>query len=501
MEWTRRQFSDHAARTVFAIFAICMLASINIGLFMPEGPWWRDWGDQREYLTSARALLGFDLAPGKHIYPLLYALSAAPFAWMPAPFVPVNLACYALAFWGFLRVARRFGVGDAISALLFLAATLGDIRIAKLWIVPWTTTLSTAAIWMSLGETADMMFGAHSRPIRLGMLLMLVGLVRPTDLLIGAIIGGFALWRPVVMEKRWRMMPLVMIGALAVLLPYVGLYAAIYGWRPNHYMVLGADYGFAFQDLAWKASVLLVDPASWFPGEHGLLREMPWLLTGSAGLVVGVMRLQGAARWLTLCMALSGLFYTAMMLTYVDLVPTGVWRFANIHYFKWLLPMAALFTWLLLTAWRDRLSLTVLAVLVLCACFRIVPRPAMPEEPAKALAFAAPDASWRDIYFARSVIVDARGVQRSLAKFHQLPVGDRVAAIAFRRPFEKEALWYGTAPAGLAHWPNGSGDAKITLPGSWPQRPIARYGTKLIFGYPCWAPPFPCDASAQTLAE
>ncbi|MBL7439168.1 hypothetical protein INQ32_25735, partial [Escherichia coli] len=115
--------------------------------------------------------------------------------------------------------------------------------------------------------------------------------------------------------------------------------------------------------------------------------------------ILGVMRLRGPARWLTLCMALAALLYTAMMLAYVDLVPSGMWRFFNAHYFKWLFPMVALFTWLLLT-WRDLRGLAVVAVLVLLASFRVVPRPAMPQEPAKALAFAAPAAPWQDVYFA-----------------------------------------------------------------------------------------------------
>ncbi|RZI39197.1 hypothetical protein EGT07_30205 [Herbaspirillum sp. HC18] len=65
-------------------------------------------------------------------------------------------------------------------------------------------------------------------------------------------------------------------------------------------------------------------------------------------------------------------------------------------------------------------------------------------------------------------------------------------AIAFKRPFAGDARWYGVTPSSIATWPKGSGKAEVALPGSWPQRPVARYATKLAFGYPCWAPPFPC---------
>jgi hypothetical protein len=424
---------------------------------------------------------------------LLYPLAGAPFAWAPTPFVPVNLACYALAFWGFHRVAARFGIGSFAAGLLFLAATIGDLRISKFWLEPWTTTMSAAFIWLAFAEAADMMFGTRRRPWLFGALLMGIVLVRPADIVVSAIVAAFALWRPVLTERRWRDLGKAIGGAAAALLPYAALYLAIYGWRLTDYTILSGDYGFAFADLGWKASVLLVDPSPWFPGETGLLRELPWLLTGAAGLILGVMRLQGPARALTLCMALGALVYGLMMLAYVDLVPSGMWRFFNAHYFKWLFPMAALFTWLLFT-WRDLRGLAVVVALVLLASFRIVPRPAGPQEPAKALAFAAPAAPWQDVYFARSAVQDGKGAQRSPADYHQILIGERVVAIAFKRRFEGDARWYGATPASVATWPRGSGKEDVRLPGSWPQRPVGRYATKLVFGYPCWAPPFACRA-------
>ncbi|MDG2536009.1 hypothetical protein P6144_20280 [Sphingomonas sp. HITSZ_GF] len=493
LHWIRRQFDTHPVRAVMVVFAAYTVFKINLKFFAPAGPWWRGWHDQMQYLKSARAFLHFDLSPDQHWYPLLYPLAGAPLAWAPTPFVPINLACYAVAFWGFHRVCARFGVGSFAAGLLFLAATIGDLRISKFWLEPWTTTMSTAFIWLALAEAADMIFGERRRPWLLGALLMGIALVRPADVVISAVIGGFALWRPVLIERRWGDLARGLGGAGAALLPYAALYLAIYGWRLTDYTILSGDYGFAFSDLAWKASILLVDPSPWFPGETGLLRELPWLLTGAAGLILGVMRLHGPARWLALGMAIAALLYTLMMLAYVDLVPSGMWRFFNAHYFKWLFPMAALFSWLLFT-WRDLRGVAVVLALVLLASFRSVPRPAEPQEPAKALAFVTPDAPWQDIYFARSAVVDARGAQRSPADYHQLWMGERVMAIAFKRPFEGDALWYGVTPPSVATWRKGSGKADVVLPGNWPQRPIARYATKLEFGYPCWAPPFPCGS-------
>ncbi|HWU96782.1 MAG TPA: hypothetical protein VN029_14375, partial [Sphingomonas sp.] len=203
LHWIRRQFDAHPVRAVMAVFAAYTVFKINLKFFAPAGPWWRGWHDQMQYLKSAKAFLHFDLSPDQHWYPLLYPLAGAPFAWAPTPFVPINLLCYAAAFWGFHRVCARFGVGSLAAGLLFLAATIGDLRVSKFWLEPWTTTMSAAFIWLAFAEAADMMFGERRRPWLLGALLMAIALVRPADVVVSAVIGGFAFWRPVLIEKRW----------------------------------------------------------------------------------------------------------------------------------------------------------------------------------------------------------------------------------------------------------------------------------------------------------
>lgn len=489
--WVRREFAEHPVRSMAVLAALYTLIIVNLKLFAPGGPWWRGWGDQKHYLESARAFMAFDLDPARHWYPLPYALSGAPFAWMPAPFVPINIACFALAFAGFRRVCLRLGVGNGAAILLFLATTLLDWRIGKLWIEPWSTTLSTALVWLALAQAGDWMAGEGRRPWLLGGLLMLAAMVRPADVAIGAVVAPFALWRPVVRDRRIDVLLKAAGGALAVLAAYVLLYLAIYGWQWSGYILLSRAYGFSFADLAWNAYVLLIEPAPWFPGEHGVLREMPWLIFALAGAVVAVLALRGAARGLLLCLALSGLAYCVLLFAYVDLVPVGLWRFNNIHYFKWLFPMAGLMTWLLVRHF-DRRAGIVLAAIVALTGLRFEAVPAAPGAPAKAVAFEAPKAPWIDIYWARSVIADREGSQRSPLDYHQLLLPDgRVLAVAFKRDFAGDERWHGVTPPGI-DFPKSAGRLDVTLPGPWPRVPVARYATRLTYGYPCWLPPFPC---------
>jgi hypothetical protein len=135
---------------------------------------------------------------------------------MPAPYVPINTLCYVLVFVGFRRICARFDVGNMSAVLLFIATTALDRRIINLWVEPWTTTLSAAFVWLAFAEAARMMFGdAKQRPALLGALLMGIALVRPADVVISALIGLFALWRPVIVERRFAALLAVAASALA----------------------------------------------------------------------------------------------------------------------------------------------------------------------------------------------------------------------------------------------------------------------------------------------
>ncbi|WP_404338260.1 hypothetical protein AB2M62_04960 [Sphingomonas sp. MMS12-HWE2-04] len=494
--WLVTELRDHPVRFVFAVGAIFTLALVNVKLFAGAGPWWRGWADQKAYLASARGFAALDLDPALHWYPLIYPLLGAPFAWLAAPFVPANIACFGLAFLGFRRVCARFDVSGGAAALLFLAATLLDPRIGKLWVEPWTTTLSAALMWLGFGALADLLFGERisvGRAALLGIVLMLIPLVRPADVLVSAVISLFAL---VPLLRQHRLLPVMGAGA-AMLAGNALLYLAVYGARLSDYIVLSRDYGFTFADLGWKAVVLLVAPEPWFPGAKGMLGGMPWLLLGAAGLALALLRLAGQQARLMLALLLAALVYTIVMLAYVDLLPSGLWRFNNVHYFKWLFPLFALGVLLLvrLGAKRRGLALVVLAALVLPTCLRFDAVETV--GPARALRFTSPAVEWAPVYTARSAISDDSGSQRNYFDYHQMLSADgSVIAVALKRPFAGSVLWYGAAPTQVAHWPVGSPATDVALPGRWPRAPAKRLEARLVFGMPCWLP-----GACQTLAE
>lgn len=525
----------------FAVLALAYLWTVRRVLEAPALRnraflYWHDWQDQTLYIRSARALAAGQLDPALHYYPLLYPLLGLPFlhVWPSQPFFVADLACFLLAFAGFRVVARGFGFPVWVAALLFAATTLAQFGIARVWVEPWTTTPAAALLWLALGAMAGLWEGARTPPIAssslprrrpgpssgpiesedgasfpptsllgpglrrgsafwrnrhaiiLGVALGLLPFARPGDVVIGAIVAlaaALALYR-----ARDRRGAVLAVASFAIAFAALGsLYVAIYGFGPSPYMRYSAQYGFNFAWLGWKAYVLLVDPRAWFGGGAGLLGYAPWLLAGAAGMIAACFATPPERRPVILAVGTAGLVYTILMLAYVDLLPSGLWRFGNVHYFKWLFPLYGLFA-LRFVADAVRRPVVLLAAvpLLLALTIRLDPVRVGARDPARMVIFPAPvGALWLPTYFATAWTTDATGEQRNSFDYHQILVAGRVRAIALRRPFAGNERWIGDdhVRAQLEGHDTG-GYAPLYLTGPWPKTPLARYGLRLSFGLP-----------------
>ena len=63
----------------FLLFLYKYLTIYDFNIFKFNHLFWFDYGDQRSYYNSARALLNFDFSSSKHNYPIGYQLFALPF--------------------------------------------------------------------------------------------------------------------------------------------------------------------------------------------------------------------------------------------------------------------------------------------------------------------------------------------------------------------------------------------------------------------------------------
>ena len=471
------------------------------GIWVAKPVYWASWADQGQYLQSANAFAGLRLDAADHWYPLLYSLLAAPFTALTTtqPFAFIDLGCVVATFIGFARVARRFGVGTWIATAIFALTTILYPEIGRRWLEPWTTSLSAALVWLALAQTLDVLcdegiYPSTTRVAWLGALLALIPMARPGDAVVTAVLGLFAVQR-LVAAQDWRRVAILIGAGLAIALPYLALYLAIYGPHPSHYMLLSAAYGLNLGWLGWKAYLLLVEPMPWFPDGEGLLEACPWLILGAAGLVMTTVRRSGY-RIAALSLGLAVLAYSACIIAYVDLLPSGLWRFENNHYFKWLLPFFGLFAAIFIRDIRrsPAIGMASIAGLFALSCIRIIPAPAPVGVPARMIVFPGPAADFRQIYFARSIIDDRGGRLRNLFDYHQIPRGGTtISAIALKRDFSGAERWTGMAASALP-WPIAVAGQYIETPiaGPWPRRPIERLRPSLSFGPPCWLPPYPC---------
>jgi hypothetical protein len=395
--------------------------------------WW-GWFDQSKFLESAHALARFDFSPTQHWYPLGYALLGAPFArTMPVhPFFFVDLASLLVAYVAFITFARRCGIGPRWSAILFILAAAADPVLFRQWVIPWNTSPLAAVMWL-LFATAAAHIQGERHPICLGVLAAGVPILRPTDMLIAAVPVLASLAADLV-KHRLRLSDVVafLLAAVVPLAAYGALHLAIYGPRPSEYMLRSREIGFSLHDFGLKAYLILVDSRAWIGGGEGLIRRCPWLILGLAGLVTAL------RRPVPTMLAVALVVHSIIYLSYVDLLPTGFWRYMNVHYWTFTFPGFACLGFLLLRdlfepRYRAFAASALIGVLFLL-CIRLDPVAAAPGQRADALDLPVGPRDFNAIYmFSHLHATDADGTLENIKQVRAFPLGDGVRILALTR--------------------------------------------------------------------
>jgi hypothetical protein len=231
---------------------------------------------------------------------------------------------------------------------------------------------------------------------------------RPGDAVVGAVIGLALLigyWRArrnvaANLPAPSRAIPLVTIGFAIGPAAYLVFNKVVFGNPFGGYLQAVRSNGFFAADLPEKFISLWLDGKPlYLENNAGLTERYPWLFLSLAGFVWALLRGDALLRVAALAI---GLFF-ALCMPYSDLLPTGLWRYLNIHYFKWTFPFLALFAWLLvkqvLEGWHRRegwvfpvaLLVTVPALLLsLHLAINVKPLQGI-SEPGQAMRFELPD--------------------------------------------------------------------------------------------------------------
>ena len=340
--------------------------------------WW-GWTDQSHYLTSAKALAQFDFTPARHFYPPLYAALGAPFTALSEyhAFWLVDLACLLWFAAVFVLFATRY-VGRVVAVSLLLGSVVASYTIFDAFVTPWTSTLSAAllsTVIYGLLRLENSRYGtvrALRSPSVAGAFMVSAAsgflvLARPLDAVVGGVMWLGYLWtvRQSMLQGGGRQFRLDSPPFLAATAGYaigpavfVGFNWLVFGKLSGTYFYAATANGYFPFDLAEKFVSIFLDSYSLYlePGA-GIVAHYPWLILSFIGVVWILWRGDVLLR----IVAAATMIQVALYLPYGDLLPNGVWRYLNIHYFKWLFPYFALFGWLVVAgvvlAWRRHAAL------------------------------------------------------------------------------------------------------------------------------------------------
>jgi hypothetical protein len=434
-------------------------------------PGWWGWFDQEQYLKQAHAFLHTDRSPDKHFYPPLYPAVGAIFLnWSDGhPYFLPNLLCLLWFVFAFIRFADRYVPRWSVLVLLF-GSTIVTPRIFETYVIPWTTTLSNALLAtgiLGLVWFQDVQEGKRKQisgwqvfivAISLGLLVP----TRPGDAVVGGVLGlawliGY--WRArrnaaANLPAPSRFLLLAVIGSAIGPAIYFVFNKVVFGNPLGGYIKFAEAYGFFAADLPEKFISLWLDGKTLY-GENnaGLTEHYPWLFLSLAGFVWVLLR--GDALLRVAALAIGLLF--ALYMPYNDLLPNGLWRHLNIHYFKWAFPFLALFAWLLvkqvLEGWRRQEGwvfpvalLVAIPTLLLSLHLAITVKPLQGiSEPGQAMRFELPDGEVDFIDFnglngeftgnyigEQRLLLDGRELKR-VRDYRLLPKGSEVRLL-FTRP-------------------------------------------------------------------
>lgn len=382
-------------------------------LYSPLG-WW-GWVDQGFYLKAANAFYALNFSADQYFYPPLYSALGSIFLIGSSdhPFFLVNLLCFLWFTYVFIRFCDLY-FSRAVGVFLLFASTICAILIFENFVIPWTSTLSAALlatgivglIWVDEVKRGKRRDVRNWQAFIVGLSLGLMVPTRPADALIGMVIGCAFIWSywtlPKTADTQKHMLRfLISAGSGAIVGPalFIGFNLGVHGALLGNYLQVAGSHGFFMADLPEKffSIWLHAEPLYGEPGAS-LVEQYPWLLLSLAGLVW--IALRGDFLLRTMALAITAFF--VLYLPYGDLLPSGLWRFLNVHYFKWTFPFFALFACILVAqvmrglqgkvSWILSTGILVLVPLLLVSLqMKMTTEPLVPRhESGSSLAFELP---------------------------------------------------------------------------------------------------------------
>lgn len=315
--------------------------------------WW-GWFDQGQYLKAAIAFGNGDFSPSSHYYPPMYPYIGHLFyCIIPRdPFFFIDGAAFVFFSYTFVKIASEY-IGFTLSIIAFYFSVAFNYETIKHFIIPWTTTMTImaySACLLSLSILNKCSTASKKELIYLPLLMStgmtFLGLSRPIDALLA---GVFFLAYLILLYKKSNQLvvkdkikdlapalTIFIIGPLIAIAIYAAFNEKVFGTPLGGYVDSTAtSSGYFITELIQKSVSLLLDSGSLYatPGE-GIVEHYPWIAVAFAGIILCFFIGDAFLRILAIALVIHFCLYAP----YGDLQPVGVWRYGNIHYFKWGMP-------------------------------------------------------------------------------------------------------------------------------------------------------------------
>ncbi len=318
--------------------------------------WW-EWADQSWYLKAASSTANFNFSAENFFYPPLYSSLGALFIFLSPnhPFLIIDLACFLIYAYCFIGFASRYvSFRSALFLFLFQFPFLGELR--DVWIEPWTTSVVAALISFVLYQVDKYYHSSQGMEkfpqyFIFGIAAGLIFLARPIDLFSISPIFFFILFvelrklflgqlSQLIFYKRFILILIPMILCLIIFLIF-NYY--VFGTYLGNYFEAATSNGFFPKDLFEKAVSTFLDSGSLYnvPSES-IFAKLKWFALSVPAIIYYLITGKPLLRLVIFVILVQLLLY----LPYSDLLPSGIWRYRNIHYFKWLIPYITLLIFL-----------------------------------------------------------------------------------------------------------------------------------------------------------
>jgi hypothetical protein len=281
-------------------------------------------------------------------------------------------------------------------------------------------------------------------------------MVRPTDAaLVCAVCAGYCGMELLASRPGYAAMLRAALylaaGLLFGLLPGAAAHLLVHGFSAGTYVGGSAAVGFDWRLIPLRWVTLAISPRPLFPQGTGMLAVFPWLLPGIAGMALAALAARGEAAAASRLVAVTICLYWMLYLSYRDLHSYGLWRFNNVHYFKWTWPFLAFWTVLLARAAiaraTRRSALAALAAATLLFCWRpVFVAEAHGIETTDGVQAAVPGGlspidrvfklpaggDWKQIYFGHGILSIDDQIFSGVGYFRMFPAADGIMLMPLR---------------------------------------------------------------------